>query len=199
MRRLLCVGDGERDRTVLPALVESLLGEQIETFYEDWRQQRSPRGGRGFDAKVMAALDTVVRFGLDGLVAVLDRDTAPPFDRLRDARAGRARHRRRFPSAPSPAALGEAAPHFESWLLDDEQAVKVVLAIAPGVRIPLPHRCRSPKVELERLIADAGRPDRDDAKAEIAAGIDPARCRRGKRTGFADFLTDLHAEFPPAA
>ena len=103
--------------------------------------------------------------------------------------------------------IGEAIPHFEAWLLDDERAVKLVLDVPAADQIPRPDRCESPKVELEGLIEAAAREgrdgtggewsDRDEAKAAIARRISPARCRRRKHTGFADFLTDLSEEFGP--
>ena len=201
MKRLLCVGDGPRDERPLPALLENLFGEPLACEYEDWRQQRRHarrRGGigpgRGFHRKVAEALLKVRRLGFDGLIAVLDRDTAPDRQRLTQARRGLEEDREKPGRTVVPAALGEAAPHFEAWLLDDGEAVKVVLNIPAGDAVPRPDACHSPKMELERLIAVRGL-ERDPAKEAVARGLRPQRCRRGKKTGFEAFVTELRGEF----
>lgn len=200
MMRLLCVGDGPRDERPLPALLENLLGQELDCTYEDWRQQRRHgrrQGigpGRGFHRKVAEALLKVRRLGFDGLVAVLDRDTAPGGDRLRQARRGLAEDRARPERVVVPVALGEAAPHFEAWLLDDGNAVKLCLNIAATETIPRVDKCRSPKLEFERLIADQGL-DRDPLKTKVAWSLQVVRCRREKQTGFAAFRLELEQEY----
>ena len=138
----------------------------------------------------------VRRLGFDGLVAVLDRDTAPAGDRLAQARIGLERDRAESDREVMPTALGEAAPHFEAWLLDDGEAVKLVLKIDPGEAVPRVDRCHSPKLTLERLIADRGL-GRDPTKEAVARGVAEVRCRRSGETGFAAFVAELRAEFPP--
>ena len=205
MKRLLCVGDGPRDERPLPALLENLFGEPLDCVYEDWHElRRRPRRtgrlgeGRGFDRKVQRALLEVRRLGFDGLVAVLDRDTAPAGDRLAQARLGLQRDREELDRVLVPAALGEAAPHFEAWLLDDGEAVKLTLKIDAGEAVPHVDRCRSPKLELEGLIAARGL-ERDPAKETIARGVAEHRCRRAGETGFAAFAAELRTEFPAAS
>ena len=202
MRRLLCVGDGPRDERPLPALLENLLGEELDCTYEDWRQQRRHgrrQGigpGRGFHRKVAEALLKVRRLGFDGLVAVLDQDTAPRGDRLRQAQRGLDEDRARTDRPVVPAALGEAAPHFEAWLLDDGEAVKLTLEIAASEPIQGVRHCRSPKLELERLIAERDL-ERDPTKAAVARVIDFRRCRHAKEIGLATFVEQLSTEFQP--
>ena len=201
MKRLLCVGDGPRDERPLPALLQNLFGEPLDCVYEDWHDlRRRPRKrgrlgeGRGFGRKVQRALLEVRRLGFDGLVAVLDRDTAPAGDRLAQARAGLERDRAELDRPAVPAALGEAAPHFEAWLLDDGEAVKLTLAIPAEQAVPKADACHSPKLELERMIAERGL-ERDPAKAAVASALEITRCRCGEATGFAAFVAELRAEF----
>ena len=199
MTRLLCVGDGPRDEKPLPALLKNLLGRSLRCDYEDWRaQRRNVRGpigpGRGFGKKVAEALLKARRGGYDGLVCVLDQDTAPKGARLAQARRGREKDRSDLSRVPLPAALGEARPHFEAWLLDDGEAVKAVLRIDPTEAVVAVEKCGSPKLELERLIADRGL-ERDPTKAEVAAAVTADRCRAAKGTGFAEFVAELQTEF----
>ena len=205
MKRLLCVGDGPRDERPLPALLENLLGGPLDCTYEDWHDlRRRPRRrgrlgeGSGFGRKVERALLRVRRDGFDGLVAVLDRDTAPAGDRLAQARRGLDHDRSKPERVPVPTALGEAAPHFEAWLLDDGEAVKLVLNVEAGEAVPHPGNCANPKETLERLIADRGL-DRDPTKTAVARQLRPDCCRRASTTGFQAFLAELAAEFSPDA
>ena len=139
------------------------------------------------------ALLEVRRLGFDGLVAVLDRDTAPAGDRLDQAKAGVERDRSDLHRVPVPTALGEANPHFEAWLSDDGDAVRSVLKISAEEAVP-GVADGSPKVTLERLVADRGM-DRDETKAAVAAAVDVVRCRSAGDTGLAEFVAELRREF----
>lgn len=146
MIRLLFVGDGERDAATNPHLVTLITGTEVESTTIPW--PRLNEAGRGYDHKLLFAIRSARRDGLEGVIATIDQDKSPGRDRFRALQAGRTRDRET--AAPLPTALGCADPHAEAWLLDDEVAVCQVLQLDPAA-IPNVRKVASPKNELTGL------------------------------------------------
>jgi hypothetical protein len=117
---LLFVADGERDHAVLPPLIERVLDCKVQPTFFAWKSDdlRLNRG-RGYQRKLELALRKARDANLEGVVATIDADAARPKERLSELRAGREKDRQNTLLTPLPAALGEAVPHVEAWLLDD--------------------------------------------------------------------------------
>ncbi|MGO9601685.1 MAG: hypothetical protein ACLP7Q_27250 [Isosphaeraceae bacterium] len=61
-------------------------------------------------------------------------------------------------------------------------------------------KVRNPKEELESLIAASKRREHEmEALADIARLVQPGRCNCKSRTGFEDFIEEVHAELGPLA
>ena len=199
MIRVLIVGDGDRDAAVLPHLVSRLLGVEVEPEHRAWRSIRIHRlfRGRGFDRK----LRFVVREAHEAkraVVAVVDQDRAKPRERLRALQE--AREQDRAIGVRVATALGEARPHGESWLLDDEAAVRTGLHLPTEVKIPSTGAVKSPKDALQRLIDRSiamGEPGRTVLACfeAVARCVDLTRCIRRDETGFSEVVDDLKTEF----
>jgi hypothetical protein len=190
---LAFIGDGERDKEVVPRLVSRVLGRPVVAIQnETWRDIRL-HGGTGFDRKLAFVVAAARTDGLAGVVATVDQDTVPG----RLAALVKARELDRQRHLHLPIALGEARPHGEAWLLDDPSAVRDALGIDSSVPIPAPHKCASPKTELIALLEQSRSSGERPLSAfpRIAESIDPQRCAQRERTGFAEFLDDLRREF----
>lgn len=98
-----------------------------------------------------------------------------------------------------PAALGEARPHGEAWLLDDVEAVRQALKLETAENIPSRKKTSNPKQALEELISgsERGGDTRIDVLRDIAVALDPDRCKNRKTSGFDAFVKDVHAELDP--
>jgi hypothetical protein len=193
--RIQFVADGPRDEVVLPLLVARILGATVESSFTGW-----PRlSGRGYKHKLVFAHMQAIDAGVDGLVAVVDRDRDSAGARMTALRQGREQERARTPEAPI--ALGQAEPHLEAWLLDDEVAVRRGLRLAAKHPIPNVAKCSNPKEEIETL-REAAHEENDSvlaALSRIAAEVEPARCAHAKRTGFKAFHDDVRHELRPIA
>jgi len=153
---------------------------------------------KGFHGKVLFALQQAQDLKASALVAVVDRDKDQEGHRLQNLRAGRDEHRSKY--TPIPAALGEAIPHGEAWLLDDEVAVREALSLDPGTPFRSVSKIQNPKEELESLIKASRRRKVDkEVLADIARLVQPGRCNCKSRTGFEDFIEEVHAELGPLA
>ncbi len=188
--RLKIIGDGPRDEGVLKCLVDTLLGRSVEAGFRDWHRIRLRRPSYG--NKLKLELLNARADGHDGVVAVVDADREPRRARLRELATAREEHR--IAHGPLPAALGEARPHVEVWLLDDEKAVRA------GLSLPGDHRVawneRDGKGALNEIIAacaDAGRVV--DHLPLIAREVRLERCNHRESTGFGDFAADIELEF----
>ena len=194
MIRLLFVGDGERDAAMNPPLVQTIAGFPILPSFRPWPRLHGT--GRGYDRKLLFALGKARREDLQGIVATVDRDKSPHSERLGSMKAARERDRATRP--PLPTALGCADPHAEAWLLDDPQAVRKTLKLPVTVAIRSVLKIKDPKRELGKLQAKSPRDEAPKAiMAEIAAALDPGRCKHGKRTGFESFVAEVRGEIAP--
>lgn len=192
--RLLFVGDGPRDFATVPFLVESILATSIEAETSQWARLQGP--GHGYKRKLLYALRQARDLRVDGLVATVDRDADKPRRRLNQLRAGL--NKDREGQATIPAALGEAVPHGDAWLLDDSAAVRQVLDLAPETNIPTVRESENPKGVLDRLISDSSRDtDRMKTLREIARVVDVGRCTSPRRTGFEAFVGEVRDELGP--
>jgi len=194
MIRLLFVGDGERDAAMNPPLVEVLTGSEVEATTRAWARLNV---GKGYERKLRFAIRQARDEGLEGVVATVDQDKSSGQERLRELKAGRTTDREIAP--PLPAALGCANPHAEAWLLDDVVAVRAVLKLDTDTVIPSLRKTKSPKDTLTGLITQSRRADVSvrQVLAEIAQGLDPARCAHKDETGFAAFAQDVDEEIGP--
>jgi hypothetical protein len=198
MIRIHFVGDGPRDAATIPELVKTILGAEIQLTghkVTNWFHLRD----KGYEKKVLFALLQAQDLNASALVAVVDRDKDPKGGRLQKLRQGRDQHGNKH--RPIPAALGEANPHGEAWLLDDEAAVREALKLDPETPVLPVNKARSPKGELESLIAVSRRRKElsIDVLADIARLVQPDRCRHKSQTGFEDFMREVHTEIGPLA
>jgi hypothetical protein len=196
---LVFAADGPRDEAVLPLLVCKILGTEIKSSFEPWkgvRLQRGAKGLGGYGQKLLFLVRDARDRGAAGVVATVDADRDKKRNKLKDLIA--ARERDRVMGNTTPAALGEAIPHLEAWLLDDDVAVRTALKLAADVRIEVPTKVKSPKDELNFLCGSCGL-DKTilEFLAEIAAGLSVDRCSRANQTGFHEFSEDVEAELGP--
>jgi hypothetical protein len=192
---LLFVGDGERDAATNPHLVSVITGTEVEATTIPW--PRLNEAGKGYLHKLLFAIRTARRDGLEGVVATIDQDKSPGRERFRALQAGRTRDRET--AAPLPTALGCADPHAEAWLLDDDVAVRNVLRFDPAATIPNVRKVASPKNELTGLHTRSARAQEPirTILIEIAQVLDPRRCPHTRETGFEHFVQEVRGEIGP--
>jgi hypothetical protein len=190
MIRILFVGDGERDAATVPHLVARILGVSVEAHTIHWKSLRV----NGYPRKVLFAARQARDAGAVGLVATVDADKDPQREKLRKLVEGRDADRASYPSFPI--AFGEASPHGEAWLLDDDVAVRSALGLDPQVKIPTVRQVSSPKETLEELRRECeeGGGNICDVLAAIAQLVDPRRCVRAKETGFHSLQEEVRRE-----
>lgn len=194
--RLLFVGDGEREAQTIPFLVEGILDSPVEAETRQWARLHSI-AGRGYDRKMLFSLRQARNLSVCGLVATVDRDRDKPHRRLDQLKKGLEADRESHTSIPT--ALGEAVPHGEAWLLDDSVAVRDVLGLPAGVKIPAVGRV-DPKATLNDLISHSSfASDHVTALRDIARAVDVSRCKRAKKTGLAAFAKEVKSELGPLA
>lgn len=203
MIRLHFVVDGPRDYRVIPKLVEHLLDAAVAPTCAAWARLHAPRAAgrrriRGLHQKLLYAIRQARDQGATGLVATVDRDKTPK-PRLKTLKAARDHERAHHPTFP--AALGEANPHAEAWLLDDPVAVREALNLARDTEIPPVTRTKSPKNALDDLIANSPPSPGDhlDVLADIAEQLDATRCAHTRKTGFHAFAEEVRTELGPLA
>lgn len=203
MRRLRIVGDGERDAATVPPLVRGILKADFTAEPSPWprlhRGEKKAPGYhlKGYGLKLYYLLRSARSSGADGVVATVDADKATRRQRLNEMR--KAREADRAVRPPLPAALGEARPHSEAWLLDDPAAVREGLGLSRDAQVPNVRDCSYPKHILEEL--HRGSPRHDDAPLavwpDIAAQVEPERCAHKEETGFEAFAQDVQEELGP--
>jgi hypothetical protein len=185
------VGDGPRDGVTVPPLIETVLGIRVQALFRAWSDIRTG----GYERKLKFAVRTAIDAGVSALVATVDTDK----DRQRDKL-----HRLRNARTADPhcgslveVALGEATPHAEAWLLDDEVAVRAGLNLPSRIKIPTPRQVESPKEALEDLRRDSDRSHDPilEVLIDIARQVQPSRCMRAKETGFHALQEELRSAF----
>jgi len=193
---LLFVADGPRDEVTIPRLVETILNTKVEVSFLAWKGVRLNRGS-GYKRKLRFVLAKARDQELDGLVATVDCDKSPPGERQKLLREARDDDRKKIEITQMPAALGEAIPHAEAWLLDDEKAIREVLQIAGDQDISPVNR-KNPKDALNNLMMESGRQETSmNLLQEIAANVDRGRCNHASETGFDAFVQEVQKELSP--
>lgn len=203
MIHLVYLGEGPRDKAVIPAIVKTLLnvpeGIPVKHEFAIWKDVRlnKPGLGSGFGRKLLFKIIEAYNSGADGIIAVVDVDNSPKREKLGALKTGRDKHREKNP--PFPTALAEANPHVEAWLLDDKTAVLKTLGLADTNQIPMVGKIDHPKNFLHDLV---GKSDRRDDKEidiiqEIAVAIDLRRCHHTSDTGLRSLVDDMDAEIRP--
>ena len=197
MIRLLFVGDGERDAVTVPRLVERILGAEIREETERWARLHGTKPGYG--RKVLYAIRQARDLGTGGLVATVDADRDREGRRLREMREARDAERTRSPAFP--AALGQAIPHGEAWLLDDALAVRDAMKLPKEANVPTVRQAKNPKRALEDLLHASHRSGERPLEVwvDIASSIDLSRCAHASETGFAEFIIEVRRELGPLA
>ena len=196
---LLFVGDGDRDAAMLPPLVANALGAPVSDDHGNFKAWHNLRfhKSKGYARKLRYAMRLAVDAGSQGVIAVVDRDTEKKGRRLRQLRDARAADR--DCGLALPMALGEASPHGEAWLLDDQKAVRSGLGLEANAPIPSVTKTKDPKDALQNLIEGSPRSGERTIELikKIAENIDPNRCTHAKVTGFEAFAQDVKAELGP--
>jgi hypothetical protein len=196
--KLLFIADGQRDNVTVPKLVQHILGVTFEIAFQEWKRIRLARGS-GYKRKLLFALFQARDAAYDGVVATIDSDNSAPGDRLRTLQSAREADRGNAELEPLPAAIGEAVPHLEAWLLDDQKAVRNVLKYSGDASIPNVRNC-NPKSTLHELMLNSDRvEDAMTLLLEIAEVVEIERCLHSADTGFCDFVADVRAELGPLA
>lgn len=180
----------------VPHIVGGILqiefdGEPVD--FVAWSDRRL-HGESGNGRRLKFVVREALADGIDGVVATVDQDKAKPRERLNVLIA--AREDDRNSGRHLPTGLGEARPHGEAWLLDDQVAVKGVLGISAGEAIPTVQKSRSPKNALNNLCTAFERKFADVLPG-MAAKIDVGRCAHAKETGLQEFAEDVRAELGP--
>ena len=190
------VGDGPRDAATLPRLVERILGAEVGGPFKEWRHVRL-HGKSGYAGKIKFVIRAARDAGASGLVAAVDADKDPQRRRLRDLVAGRDADRASAP--PFPAALGEAVPHGDAWLLDDPEAIRRALKLPHDVEIQTVRQTNNPKAALQALIelSEIETENLLFILAQIGGQVDPLRCQHAKETGFKKFADEVRQELGP--
>ena len=163
-----------------------------ELHFIAWKEVRLH--GRGFGKKLAYAILRAKESGSKAVIATVDCDNAQPRSRLRQLSDARELDRAKNP--PFPTALGEANPHLEAWLLDDNVAVRRAIQLPTDIAIPNCKDVASPKDALNDIVRkqEASQLSYVEALGMIAACVDPKRCVHAKDTGFAAFVDDVRHE-----
>ncbi|MBL8880295.1 MAG: hypothetical protein JNG88_14370 [Phycisphaerales bacterium] len=200
--KLLIVGEGDRDKAVLPHLVSKILDREISHSFEPWARLNSEdvRTGPKYVRKLKMALIQAHKSGATAVAAVVDNDDSKGarLTALREARMLIEQN-----TVGPPMALGHADPHLEAWLLDDEKAVRTTLAFATNRAIRGVGSVKSPKEELNRLWEESPR-RRDnpsessiDMLAALSRELSIDRCNQSIRTGLQDFADEVRTRITP--
>jgi hypothetical protein len=127
----------------------------------------------------------------------VDTDNDSVGEKLRRLRE--ARNADRQSSPPFPIALGEANPHGEAWLIDDQVAVRGALCLPGDYQIKTVRQVKSPKDEIHALRKQSNRAEdpMTDVLEDIARGLDHSRCMHARETGFDGLLQEVRTELAP--
>lgn len=194
--RLLIVGEGPRDEACVPRLAERILESPVEPQFENWARLHRRGSKRGLGRKLAYSMRQVKDRGLEGLVATVDSDRRGPSGKLKELKETRGAEQ--VAGKGVPAALGEAIPHLEAWLLDDERAVREALNFPTDRSIPSPTKVRDPKAELDALIADCHPTcEHVEGLTRNCMALVIERCIHANATDFEDFCADVRTELGP--
>lgn len=198
---ILILGEGPRDEATVPPLVASLLGREVKSRFEAWKDShvRWKTGQQGLNThgrKLLLAIKATRADGGAGVIATQDHDKGRE-DRRGDMQ--RARDRDRETQAPIPVAIGVPVPHIEAWLLDDAVAVREGLALEKKHPVPNLPDVSYPKDAMTDLFKQSPRAHDGgkelDALGDIAGLVSLTRSAHKGTTGLGAFHEDLAHEF----
>lgn len=192
--RLHLYGDGPRDEVTIPELLRNLLGFPVNCEFTQWMKLHV--NGRGYGRKLAYAMIRAKKNrNIDGVVAVIDQDKDKNRNRwnaMKDKRESQ-----RAGGNLVKTALGEAVPHGEAWLLDDDKAVRDGLGLSPSESIPkVGSGSQKPKQVLEALHKKSPRSEEGslDVWADIAQRVTLGTCRSPVTTGFKAFAEEVEQQ-----
>lgn len=190
--RLPFVADGDRDKSTLRGLVQTIIGQPIHTEFSQWMHLHN--AGHGYDRKLKFSEGLARSNRLQGVVGVVDQDRAGKHERRRPLIGARAALR--LGGILTPIAIGVADPHVCVWLLDDPAAVRQGLELSSNHAVPNVRKSASPKGTLDQLIQSSrfAKADIREPLTSIAALIDGRRCNHARETGFAAFCDGCRHE-----
>lgn len=195
MIRVRFVGEGPRDEAIVPSLVSTWLNKPaMQPTFVTWRALVVRKAGKtrrlhGLARKLEYAVSQALTDRQHAPIATIDRDVAAPSERMGQMRFGVT------VSPQLPTALGEAVPHAEAWLLDDQKAVRETLALPADTAIPNVRNC-APKDELNKLcepVVRAAGTRLIELLAGLARRIDVARCNHPSETGLQAFHNEVRS------
>jgi len=150
--------------------------------------------------KIRKALVLADALGLDGVVAIIDRERTNQPDRAGRMREGRKAYRQREGDDGPACAVGAACRCIETWLLADGQARKDVLG--DKTRAPFsgkPEQRPDPDT-LKRYIkdhCDERNLDRTSTYENLARSARPAELKKQCPTSYQPFADDVANEIVP--
>jgi hypothetical protein len=196
---VLLAGDGERDRIMIPPLLESLFGVRVDLVeFRAWSKielSRKQRTNKGYEAKLISLVQSaLIRNPKPLVVATVDTDS----DKL-----GEKRRRLEATLASEEIVrqqqviviVGEANPHAEAWLLADPQAIREALDLDQDCSIPTIRASKYPKDDLDAL-CDQSRYHKEPLDywlTRVARCVRGNRCTAKNQTGFDAFETHVQA------
>ena len=162
---------------------------------------RRTNGLRSNDArKIRRAMFLAETMRLDGVVAVIDRESKKHPDRAERMRQGREAYRRTAGGVGPACAVGAACRCIETWLLADPAARKQVFGAK--VRTPFsgdPEKRPNAKA-LKRYIrqyCEKQHLDRSSAYEDLAQSARPSELRKRCLTSYRPFADEVTAEIAP--
>jgi hypothetical protein len=178
--KVLFISDGPRDVAALPAIVCGVLrapAAAIEPSDHSRPWSKVKGHGKGYCRRMQAMIALARANRIPARVCTVDCDNAARRKRLGDLHLARDNDRNR--NSPLPAALGEARPHLEAWLIDDPDALRQALPSCRGTDMPSFSKIPKPKEWLNTLLDEDGcedGPSRTAKIVEIANRLDHSRC-----------------------
>ena len=132
-----------------------------------------------------------------GFIAVIDKDKDSKGIRFKDLEEGK---KKVLAEVMLPISIGEAIPHGEAWLLDEEKAVREALYLDGNTEVPGTKVSKNPKETLTELYQESRRAseDRTVVWEDIAKGVDLTKYSRPRETGFARFEKEVKDEIKRA-
>lgn len=189
--KVLLVSEGKHEEGALATLVQRVAPKITSCTWDDVKRNdiHTHRGkGQGFFKRAVRWILEARKREFDVLVLVIDEDGR----RERAAELEKAQHEN-IVTAGLPRALGIAIRTFDAWMLADEQALSIVLAVRVD-RQPSPEETAKPKAVCAALLEQSrcGMRQRD-MYAEIAKHVDVEQLQRRCPQGFGPFADRLRS------
>lgn len=150
--------------------------------------------------KIRRALFLADTLGLDGVVAVIDRESKQQPDRAERMRRGRTAYRRRAVDSGPACAVGAACRCIETWLLADRQARQDVFDAEARNPFSGDPEERPDADTLKAYIkhhCDQRNLDRAATYEDLAKSARPEELKRRCPTSYQPFVDEVAAEITP--